>query len=155
MISENLLGDIFEECIPDKTHDPAVSLWDADHWWRTDPRLKCQRDHGPDKSLPSSCLSPFKDFKRYRPDRCFKKRRVQLLLSHKQKRHRQARPAERRAWKISGMNIPGEWSSYYQLQKLLVFSTDRRAAIRQSLSVNKIRQNSLRPPETDCCWHYP
>ena len=105
MISENLLGDIFEECIPlfialgDRTRLTILQcLFETQTTGEGRiPGLNVNEITGPDKSLPSSCLSPFKDFKRYRPDRCFKKRRVQLLLSHKQKRHRQARPAERRA----------------------------------------------------------
>ena len=96
MISENLLGDIFEECIP-----LFIALGDRTRLTILQCLFETQTTG--EGRIPGlnvneiSCLSPFKDFKRYRPDRCFKKRRVQLLLSHKQKRHRQARSSERRA----------------------------------------------------------
>ena len=104
MIAENLLGDIFEECIPlfialgDRTRLTILQCLFETQTTGEGRIPGLNVNEITDRtSLSPCCLSPFKDFKRYRPDRCFKKRRVQLLLSHKQKRHRQARSSERRA----------------------------------------------------------
>ena len=94
MISENLLGDIFEECIP-----LFIALGDRTRLTILQCLFETQTTG--EGRIPGLNVNEITDrtslSRPYRPDRCFKKRRVQLLLSHKQKRHRQARPAERRA----------------------------------------------------------
>ena len=79
MTSDNLLGDIFEECIP-----LFIALGDRTRLTILQCLFETQTTG--ESRIPG--LSSFKDLKRYRPDRCFKKRRLQLLLSYKQKRHR-------------------------------------------------------------------
>ena len=110
---------------------------------RTDPRPNVN-EITDRTSLPSAVSHHFKDFKDISPDRCLRKGDIAIIIITN-KRHRQAQPAERRLENIGILNIPGD-DLVLQLQKLLVFSTNRRAAIRQSLSVNKIRNRSLRPP---------
>ena len=88
MISENLLGDIFEECIP-----LFIALGDRTRLTILQCLFETQTTG--EGRIPGLNVNEITD--RTSLSRCFKKRRVQLLLSHKQKRHRQARSSERRA----------------------------------------------------------
>ena len=83
MIAENLLGDIFEECIPlfialgDRTRLTILQCLFETQTTGEGRIPGLNVNEITDRtSLPPCCLSPFKDLKRYRPDQCFKKRRV-------------------------------------------------------------------------------
>jgi ArsR family transcriptional regulator len=103
MISENLLGDIFEECIP-----LFIALGDRTRLTILQCLFETQTTgEGRIPGLNVNEITDRTSLSRPAVSHHLKilkdtglidvLRKVQLLLSHKQKRHRQARSSERRA----------------------------------------------------------